>query len=157
MQIASLLFVIPNATNSSLFAEGSNNEKGLKKSVYKSIWIISLLLIPAILITFIFGHFILSAFGSEYSSQGINLLKIMALSGIFVSVNSIFGSVFKVRKRIKEIIVRTAIGTVVIIGLSYFFIYKGIGIVGVGYAYLIGQAVMAGIYWAMYKIKKKRE
>jgi O-antigen/teichoic acid export membrane protein len=157
MMIASLLFVIPNATNSSLFAEGSHNEKGLKKNVVKSIWIISLLLIPAILITILFGKYILLAFGEEYSSQGFNFLRLMALSGIVVSVNSIFGSIFRVKKRIKEIIVRSVIGCVVILGLSYFFLVKGMELMGIAYAYLIGQVIVALFYWATYKKKEKEK
>jgi O-antigen/teichoic acid export membrane protein len=156
IQIASLLFVIPNATTNSLFAEGSTNERGLKKQVFKSIWIIGILLIPAILLTLLFGKYILLAFGSEYSAQGLNFLKIMALSGIFVSINSIFGSVFKVKKRIKEIIVRNIVGTITIIGLSYLFIHKGMGLIGVGYAYIIGQAVTSLLYFVMMKFRRNK-
>ncbi|MGY4884365.1 MAG: lipopolysaccharide biosynthesis protein [Nanobdellota archaeon] len=155
MMIASLLFVIPSATTNSLFAEGSHNEKGLKKNVTKSIWIISLLLIPAILITMLFGKYILLAFGKEYSAQGFNFLRLMALSGIFVSVNSIFGSVFRVKKRIREIIVRSIVGCIVILGLSYLFIHQGLGLMGIAYAYMIGQIIIAVFYWMTYKKKEK--
>lgn len=155
MMIASLLFVIPGATNNSLFAEGSNNVKGLKKNVLKSIWIITILLIPAILITILFGGHILLAFGKEYSAQGFNFLKIMAISGIFVSINSIFGSVFRVRKRIFGIIIASIIGAVTILGLSYLFIDKGL--IGIGYAYIIGQAIVGLTYALMYKFGKKKD
>jgi O-antigen/teichoic acid export membrane protein len=157
MQIASLLFVIPNATNNSLFAEGSHDERGLKKNVFKSIWIIAILLIPAILLTLLFGQYILLAFGKEYSAQGFNFLKIMTFSAIFVSINSIFGSIFKVQKRIGAIVVRSILGCVIILGLSYYFIHRGMGLMGIGYAYIIGQAAIGLAYWTMYKRKGKVE
>lgn len=156
MQIVSLLFVVSGATNNSLFAEGSANTKGLRKNVLKSIWIISVLLIPAILLTFLFGHFILGAFGEEYSAQGLKFLKLMALSSILVSVNSIFGSVFKVKKRVFGIIIASAISAATILGLSFVFM-KSYGLIGIAYAYIIGQAVTSIIYFIMYKFGKKKD
>ena len=155
MMIATLLFVIPGATNNSLFAEGSHDERGLKKNVIKSIWIITILLIPAILITILFGGHILLAFGKEYSAQGFNFLKLMALSGILVSINSIFGSVFRIRKKILGILVASIISAITILGLSYLFIHQGRGLIGIAYAYIIGQAVVALFYWISYKKKGK--
>jgi O-antigen/teichoic acid export membrane protein len=155
MQIVSLLFVVSSATNNSLFAEGSANVKSLRKNVFKSIWIIAILLIPAILLTFLFGHFILGAFGEEYSTQGLNFLKIMTLSAILVSVNSVFGSVFKVKKRIGGIMVTSIISAVSILGLSFLFM-KTYGLIGISYAYIIGQAIVTLTYLSMYKFGKKK-
>jgi O-antigen/teichoic acid export membrane protein len=152
MMIASLLFVIPGATNNSLFAEGSTNQRKLNKNILKSIWIIGILLIPAILITFLFGDLILLAFGKEYSIQGFGFLKIMAVSGIFVSVNSIFGSVFKVKKRIGAIIVASIVGAASILGLGYMLIEKGL--FGIGVAYMAGQILM-GMTYLLFSLKKK--
>jgi len=41
------------------------------------------------------------------------------------------------------------IGTVVILGLSYFFITQGHGLVGIGIAYIAGQIAMGLAYWGM--------
>ena len=41
------------------------------------------------------------------------------------------------------------IGTVVILGLSYFLITKGHGLVGIGIAYIAGQIAMNLAYWGM--------
>lgn len=156
MQIVSLLFVVSSATNNSLFAEGSANVKSLRKNVFKSIWIISVLLIPAILLTFLFGHFVLEAFGEEYSIQGLNFLKLMALSSILVAVNSVFGSVFKVKKRVFGIIIASSVSAATILGLSFIFM-KSYGLMGIAYAYIIGQAVTAIVYIIMYKFGKKKD
>lgn len=159
MMIANVLFVIPSATNNSLFAEGSHDEKGLSKNILKAIWIIGILLIPAILITILFGQYILLAFGKEYSSQGFAFLKIMAFSGVFVSINSIFGSIFRIKKRVGGIIIASIVGAVLILTLSYLLMKKGDGLMGLGYAYIIGQTAVSLCYLGMYKLtgRKKKE
>jgi len=154
MMIASLLFVIPSSTTSSLFAEGSHDERKLKKKTRSAIKIIAFLLIPAILAIVFFGQYILLAFGKEYSTQGFTFLKIMAVSGIFVSINSVFGSIFKIKKKIKQIIWVNVIGAVVIIGLSYFFLTLGHSLVGIGIAYIAGQIAMNLAYWGMSRRKR---
>lgn len=156
MQIASLLYVIPTATTNSLFAEGSRNEKSLGKQTKKSIKIISALLIPSIIIIILFGDYILLAFGEEYSTAGFNFLKIMAISGIFTGINAIFGGIFRVKKRITSIIIVSAIGAIVILGGSYWLIGEGMGLIGIGYAYLTGQIVMNVCYAGMKIVRRKK-
>ena len=85
-------------TSQSLFAEDSYSETELKVHLKKAIKIISLLLIPAILVTFLFGRYILLAFGKEYSSEGVIFLQILAISGIFLSINYIGNSQMKYNK-----------------------------------------------------------
>jgi len=89
MMIANLHYIIPMTTSQSLFAEGSYSERDLKIQLKKAIKIISLLLVPAILVTFLFENYILLAFGKEYSSEGIIFLRILAISGIFLSIKYI--------------------------------------------------------------------
>ena len=154
MMIAALLFIIPNSASNSLFAEGSHNEKNLKIHVKKAGKMIALFMIPAIIIIIFLGKYVLLAFGHEYSSEGYMFLNLLAISGIFVAINSVFTSVFKVRKRIRSLIFRSLIGTIVILGLSYWFIQLGWGLLGVGWAYLIGQAVMSLLFWLI-RIRRK--
>jgi O-antigen/teichoic acid export membrane protein len=151
MQIANLLFVIPGATTNSLFAEGSHDESKLKEKTLGAIKIIAFLLIPAILAIVFFGQYILLAFGSEYSTQGFTFLKIMAVSGIFVSINSVFSGVFMIKKKIKQIIIVNIIGAIVILGLSYFLITQGNGLMGIGIAWIAGQIAMNLVYWIFNK------
>jgi O-antigen/teichoic acid export membrane protein len=158
MQIANLLFVIPSSTTNSLFAEGSNDENKLKEKTLKSIKIIAFILIPAILAIVFLGQYILLTFGKEYSAQGFNFLRVMALSGILVSINSVFGSVFKVKNRTKQITIASIVGAVTILGLSYLTLTKGYGLIGIGFSYIIGQAIVSLTYWGIYlRIKRKEK
>lgn len=89
MMIASLLYIIPMATSQSLLTEGSYSETELKVYLKKAIKIISLILIPAIIVTSLFGNYFLLAFGKECSDEEFILLKFSSISGIFISINAI--------------------------------------------------------------------
>lgn len=115
-----------------------------------------MLLIPAILLTFLFGHFVLEAFGEQYSTQGLMFMKIMVLGAILVSANSIFASVFKIKKKIWAIMVRSIISSAVIIVLSLLFLNM-YGLIGIAYAYIIGQIVTGVTYLTIFKFGKKKE
>jgi O-antigen/teichoic acid export membrane protein len=156
MMIANILFIIPQASSNSLFAEGSYNEAELPKQIKKAVRIISLLLLPAILITIFFGNYILLAFGKDYSAEGFQFLQILAISGIFVSINSVFASVLKVQKRLKTILTRSILTSLLIIGLSYYFLTSqpSLGLHGIGYAWLIGQGA-ASVFYLITSLKKK--
>ena len=97
MMIANLLYIIPMATSQSLFAEGSYSETELKVYLKKAIKIISIIIIPAIIVTSLFGNYILLAFGKEYSDEGFILLKLLLISGIFILINAIGGAILNIK------------------------------------------------------------
>jgi O-antigen/teichoic acid export membrane protein len=144
MMIANLLYIIPIAVSQSLFAEGSHNEQDLNMHLRKAVKIILFILIPSILAIVLFGNLILLAFGHQYSTEGFGFLQILALSGIFVAVNYVVGAIFKVRHKIKMIVFSNVIEAVAILGFSYLFISKGL--LGIGIAWILGQAVTSVVY-----------
>jgi O-antigen/teichoic acid export membrane protein len=105
-----------------------------------------LLLIPAIIITVFVGKYVLLLFGKAYSAEGFRFLQILAFSGIFVASNSIFSSIWRIKKKMRQIIVRGAIGAIITLSLSYLFISQGLGLLGIGYAWLIGQVGITLLY-----------
>ena len=128
----------------------------LIKQIKKAVKIISLLLIPAILFTILFGQYILLLFGREYAVEGFRFLQLISLSGIFVGINAVFVSTFKVQKRVKEIFIKSIIGTFVILILAYLLISKE-GLLGVAYAWVIGQFVMNIVFTLMWKFNKNKK
>lgn len=137
--IVSLLFIIPGAVSTSLFVEGSHGE-ALKKTTLKSIFAIFSLLIPAVIILYFFGEFVLKLIGKDYAAGGLHLLRIMALSSFFVAICRIYFSIKRVQKDIKGLILLSALIFALLLGLSYPFMLK-FGIVGVGYAWMIGYGL----------------
>ncbi len=144
MMIANLLYIIPLATSQSLFAEGSYGEIELKVHLKKATKIISIIIIPAIILTFIFGKYILLAFGKEYSSEGIVFLQILAISGIFISINRIGNSIFYIKHKIKLMILVNFLGTLTILSLSIIFMHNNL--LGIGVGWLLGQGISSVIY-----------
>lgn len=147
MMIANIIYIIPRATSQSLFAEGSQNEVELKLNFKKAIKITYLFMIPAIILTFLFGKYILLAFGENYSNEGFILLNLLAISGIFISINDIGGTILKVKQRIRLLILISFIKTCIILILSIFFIMRNIfGLVGIGISWIIGLLITSIIY-----------
>lgn len=144
MMIASLLYIIPISVSQSLFAEGSYSKTELKTNLKKAIKIISLILIPGILTIVFFGKYVLLAFGKEYSNEGIILLQMLSISGIFMAINSLGNSVFYIKHKVKQIILINFIGTATIFGLS--MVLTSRHLVGVGIAWIIGQGLISAIY-----------
>lgn len=144
LQIASLLYVIPVATTQSLFAEGSHDDKNIQKHLKKTFALISLLMIPAILITVLLGKNILNVFGVLYAQQGISFLRLLAITGVFVSINCIGSTIVKIKKDMYTYIAVNGIAAVATLTLS--FVFLPYGLLGIGYAILLGEASASIIY-----------
>ena len=140
MMIASLLYVIPQGVNQALFSEGSHDEADLKKHAISSIKLIFSLLIPASIALIVLGSLILRIFGSQYETEGYTFLIFLVISGSFVSLNYVFESVFKVRKAFRTIVSIAVMQDIVILGLSVALLKYGL--IGVGIAWLSGQALV---------------
>ena len=149
LMIANLLYIIPLAVSQSLFAEGSYGEIGLKTNLKKAVKIISLILVPAIILIFIFGEYILLAFGKEYSREGFIFLRILSISAIFLSINYIGNSIFYIKHKIKLIIIVNFICTSIILSLSSLLIHQSL--LGIGIAWITGYGVNALIYLLLLK------
>ena len=136
--IATLALMIPAAVSTSLFVEGSHGEI-LKKNTLKSFFTIVCLLIPTVIILYLFGGFILGIIGKSYV-EALELLRIMAISSFFVAVINIYFSIKKVQKDMKGLVLLSALLFFLLIGLSYVFMPM-FGIVGVGYAWMAGYGL----------------
>ena len=140
--IANLLFIIPGAVSQSLFAEGSHFEAPLEVNVRRSYKFIFLLLIPAIILLLLLGKWLLLAFGATYSENGLMLLRILALSGIFIGINSVYGSILLVRRRIRELVIIQGFSAMALLLISY-LVMPITGIIAVGYACLATSGLVS--------------
>lgn len=145
LTLAGFLFMFPEAISNSFFAEGSANEKGVENNIKKVVKAVSLILIPSTLVVVFFGNYILLFFGKDYSLEGFKLLQLLAFSGIFVAINSVFGNIFRIKYRMRRLVSINCLGAVITVGLSYLFLPKSI--LGIGWAWLIGQGIMNLAYF----------
>ncbi|HUA13298.1 MAG TPA: oligosaccharide flippase family protein [Candidatus Sulfotelmatobacter sp.] len=97
------LVVIPQATSLSLFAEGAGDKDSLNASALKSVRFIIFMLLPAILILFLFGWFILGLFGNQYATNGYVLLLLLSIVSVPKSVNYVLMTLFRVRENLSKV------------------------------------------------------
>jgi O-antigen/teichoic acid export membrane protein len=140
--IATLFYVIPRSISTSLFAEGSFDEKTLEENVKKAIKLITFLTIPAIIGLILISDKLLSLFSKAYAENATQMLWILGIAAIPVAINSLFITIRRIQKKIDVVIwvgASIAIGTLT---LSYLLLGQ-MGLVGIGLAWLISQGLVA--------------
>lgn len=140
--MAGLLFLVPGSFAASLFIEGSHPGTHFAGDAVRSLRLGLLLLIPGVLLLFFAGSFLLGLFGVEYSTEGLSLLRILALSAFFVAINQIFFSSLLVNERITELILLSLILGVGIVIASYLLL-DTLGLLAPGIAFLSIQAAIS--------------
>lgn len=138
----SILQVIPSSISNSLFAEGSNQEELFQVNIVKSLKLIFLVLLPAILVFLVLADKILLLFGHLYSKNGTLLLQIISVSVIPWSINYVYITIGRVRKHIKSIILASCGMTSIALILGYLLILK-MDLIGIGIGWALGQTVVA--------------
>jgi len=140
--VGAILVAIPSAISTSIYAEGSNKIESLKKNVKRGILLIALLLIPSEIILLVFGGFILSLFGSDYTTAGIFTLRCIALSAIPFSITFLYLTVSQVEKHLLQIIWICGSIAFGILVFGYVFL-KIMGINGAAIAWLVTHTIVA--------------
>ena len=140
--IATLLFSIPLAVSQSLFAEGSHFEDKLRKNVTESLKFTYLLLVPAVIVLILGGKWVLLAFGQSYSLNALHLVWVLSLSSLPLALTHIYTGILRVTGRIKELMAIWGFAVLAVLLISY-LIMPVTGIIGIGYAWLGTQAVVA--------------
>jgi O-antigen/teichoic acid export membrane protein len=149
-----LLRAIPMSTSLSLFAEGSSNSKQLATDVRRSLKMILVLLLPAIIVVLLVGDKILLLFGQSYSQYGTKLLWLLAVAALPISVNFIYISIKRVQKKLLGVLLLTAFVAIVTLALSYVLLPR-YGLLGTGIAWLTAQGTGAVIILANW-IRRRR-
>jgi len=149
--IVSILFMIPYAFTTSLFVEGSHGGE-MKKSVLRTLASMFALLIPGIIALSLFGEQILNLIGKDYV-EGMALLRVLALSALFVSVCQTFISISKVRNDIRSLIILSSFISVALLGLGYAMMNR-FGLIGMGYAWLATYVTGTLLVGIVLKMKK---
>ena len=140
--VANLALAVPLSISLSLFAEGSNNQQQLVRDVVRSLKLILLITIPAIIFVFLAGSKILLLFGASYSENATGLLRILVISTLPAGINYIYCSIRRIETRMKSVVFLSALIAVTTLTLS-FFLLPEMGILGAGISYLIAQALPA--------------
>ncbi len=148
-----VLNLVPLVISQNLLVEGSYDESRIEHLLRRSIQLSLAILVPFIIFIYLFGNYILLAFGKQYSAEGISLLYFLSTASILVGFNYILGVLMVVYNRIKYLIICNGLYAVVLFGLSYLFLT--LGIIGVGYATIFAQVSLLVFYLsALFKMRK---
>jgi O-antigen/teichoic acid export membrane protein len=148
--IAQAIYTIPIAVTTALLAEGSHAPGKLKSLIKSAVFINFALMLPIILAVSIFAGPLLELFGHNYSLNGQGVLRLLALSSIFVLINYIFITFYRLMDRAVELALTQILGAAIIITLVNVFVHKGL--IGVGWGWLAGQAslsILLGLRFAI--------
>lgn len=157
--IATVLYTIAYASMQAAFSEGSHNEAALRTYITKAIRLVGRLLIPAVVILILASSNLLQIFGKEYAHHAANLLRLFAGAAFFVAIYSALGTVFKVTHNLRGVVSMNIVYAATIIG-GVAILVPRLGLLGVGWAWLLGNATasICGLFFLeQMKISKIRE
>lgn len=126
------------AVSMSLFAEGSYAIDDLPRKVRSTLLIISAIVVPAMVLCFLGGRYILGLFGPAYAQHGLVLFILFVGATIPDAVTNVYLTVLRVQRRLR-------FGGLVNIGMGAlnlalaWVLLPRLGIVGAGWAFLIAQ------------------
>jgi O-antigen/teichoic acid export membrane protein/aminoglycoside phosphotransferase len=140
--IANSLYLIGPGLGQSLVVESAKDPQKLSNYSRRVFRNAMMMVIPAVLIIAAGAQIILMIFGRGYSEAGSTLLRLLALSAIPHTVNSIFLNVSRVQRRMQAVFITLGVLCILVLSLSYTFL-RMYGIVGVGMGWLISETIIA--------------
>jgi len=153
--IANLLYTIVFSTAQATLAEASHDEERVAVHMRRGILIILALLIPAIIGVIVLTPFVLEMFGPTYRENATMLINILAVSGIVIAFYSVLATYFKLTHQLKAIVAMTAANSLAIIVFAL-ILTKPHGLIGVGWAWLLGSIVAVLTGGAFYLLRRRR-
>jgi O-antigen/teichoic acid export membrane protein len=144
MMIANLLYIIPQATARSFFAEGSYSESNLRSYYTSYVRINILLLVPAAILLYSFGYQILSLFGLRYATGGYGLLKLLLITSILIVINSLGTAILNINRRISKLVfINLLFASLLLILINTL---NTNDLIGVGTSWLFSHFLVSGVY-----------
>lgn len=138
--IASILFIVPGSFSTSLYAEGAYKQDQYFLRLRKVIKQTYFVLFPSAALAIIFSGHILSLLGKNYSQNGYLVLSILALSSLFMPINSFYNTTLRIEYRLVELQLITVTITLLILLISVLLL-PIMGILGVALAWLISCSI----------------
>lgn len=146
--ITSMLLTIPRSSLTSLFAEGSSDERNISAYAWKALKMSLILLIPSVILSILIGPHVLTVFGKSYATEGYQYMRLVLISLLFVPGNYIFTGLMNIKKKNKLIVILNSLILVIQIGVNYFFLSYGLE--GLGWASIVNQILLLFIFTGAY-------
>ena len=138
---SNLLYIIPNAISSSLFAEVSHDSSVLRAHIARALKLLIIILAPILLLAIVLSDKLMLVFGSDYVVASTQTFKILALSIIFVSINIVASGILKATNHTRALFNINFLGAVVFLLLTLGLVQKGL--VAVAWTWFFTQAIVS--------------
>jgi O-antigen/teichoic acid export membrane protein len=140
LTIANLLYTIAFSTAQALLAEASHDEENLANHIKSGFKFATALILPPIIILFIFCPFVLGLFGPDYKEGATTVLRILSIAGIGVVFGALMNFVFKQTKNLKAMLITSATNAVATVVLSLVLVGP-LGLPGIGWAFIVSAVL----------------
>ncbi len=147
--VAGLLTVISGSAFTSFFAEASYQNADRHRDERRALLLSVGLLVPAIVVFWVFAHWVLQAFGGATSSiadAATTPLRVLTLAAFPAVANNLLVTRVRVRRRTLPLIVGATVSATVILGLGYVLLQSN-GITGLAVAAVLSSAAPTPYYW----------
>lgn len=157
--VGDFFFMVTSAVAVSLFAEGSHAANDLTRKVRSSILIMGALLIPAMLVIFLGGQYILLLFGPRYVQHGLPVLQIDTVAAIPDAITNVYISILRVQGRLRHGAILNLGMATITLSLAWILL-PVLGISGAAWAFLISQtvgSVVTGLDYLRFRLRRKHD
>jgi O-antigen/teichoic acid export membrane protein len=161
--IAGVIFMIPSAISQSLFAESSTYPNQLVRNTVMALKFSFALVIPAIVLLYIFADELLMLFGINYVNQSVDMLRLLGSSSILYVIFSIYVFKLNVEARVGMILILSVVMATATLSTTYVFLVVGyigsptsLGLLGIAYGWFSGliiALILIGIDYLWHKKK----
>jgi O-antigen/teichoic acid export membrane protein len=146
--IANALKLITTQMTLSLTVEGARDQAKLDQQGRRFLRSLLTIFVPAVLLTVVTAPLLLRLSGSDYASEGARVLQLMALSVLPGLVTLLYLGIARVRDHYRAIILVQGLFCLLLLGSSWWLLPE-MGIVGVGWALLGSEIVVAALVFVM--------
>jgi O-antigen/teichoic acid export membrane protein len=140
-QVAALTFSASYAVQATTLAEGSRGGVDLRTLVNRSVRLMVIVAVPAILVVVVCAHWILLVFGARYSAHGTDALIVLVTAGIPIASVGLIETPLRLLGRLHVIVWSSVLFAAVTCGFAWLF--AGHGLVAVAAAWPIGTTLSA--------------
>jgi O-antigen/teichoic acid export membrane protein len=138
-----LALMVPRSVASSMFVEGARRGSQRVQIALRSLGMIFLLILPVIIVLWLFDHQIIGIFGRDYINS--TALRLLLISAIPFSISTIFMMNLRVSKRLAGILIYAVVVTVSVLGAIALAMQSVRSIEGLAMGWLVGWLISSGV------------
>lgn len=145
-QLANLLYAAASAVEQTFLAEGSQADVDWRNLLRRSLRLLVALFLPMCLVVVVAAHWVLLAFGVQYSQHGTPTLILLAVAAVPIGANDWLQTVLRLAGALRAIVWSGIVSAVAVCTLAWFL--APYGLTALTASWTIGSslgAVVAGV------------